>query len=640
MKWFTGLALLMYCYTFSVAQGSLFGHVLSTEGTPLPGATIQLLEINRATVTDADGFFRLRNIPNGTYQLQIDYLGYEAFLKTILIHGATESDFTLKPSGLDIEEVLIYANWADRETPMSFRNYKKEDIETTNLGQDVPYLLRWSPSVVVTSDAGTGIGYTGIRIRGTDPSRINVTINGIPLNDSESQSSFWVDLPDFLSSTESVQIQRGVGSSTNGAGAFGGTINLNTAKLTDKAYATLNGSVGSFNTQKYNVLLGSGLLKNNFSFDARLSKISSDGYIDRASSDLKSYFVSAAYVGDKASLRFNVFSGHEITYQAWNGVPAQYIDDDKLRKTNTAGTEKSGEPHDNEVDDYTQTHYQIHYHQTLAKKTNLNIALHYTKGLGFFEQYKAAQDLVDYNLTPDAGIEKTDLIRRRWLDNDFYGTVFSLNVNPSNKLKTTLGGGWNKYLGRHFGEVIWARYMGSAEQGQRYYDNDAQKIDFNIFAKLNYQLSSLLNTYIDLQYRTVDYTFLGFDNDGKNITQNARLHFFNPKFGLFYKLKNNSNLYASFAVGNREPNRSDYTESTPASRPSHETLCNTELGFKQIWKHNYFNINAYHMKYNNQLVLTGQINDVGEQTRINVKDSYRLGLELDGLLALSKSFSL
>ncbi|HHH50054.1 MAG TPA: TonB-dependent receptor, partial [Saprospiraceae bacterium] len=520
MKSFTTLALLMYCYVFSFAQGTLFGHVLSADETPLPGATIQLLEINRATISDADGFFRFDKIEEGTYQLQIDYLGYSPFVKTIHIQAATERDFTLAQTELEIEEVLIYGNWADEQTPMSFTNFKKEDIETKNLGQDVPYLLRWSPSVVVTSDAGTGIGYTGIRIRGTDPSRINVTINGIPLNDSESQSSFWVDLPDFLSSTESVQIQRGVGSSTNGAAAFGGTINLNTAKLSNTAYATVASSIGSFNTQKYNVSLGSGLLENNLSFDARLSKISSDGYINRASSDLKSYFVSAAYVGDKASLRFNVFSGHEITYQAWNGVPAQYIDDDELRKTNTAGTEKSGEPHDNEVDDYTQTHYQIHYNQELAKNANLNIAFHYTKGLGFFEQYKAAQDLVDYNLTPDAGIETTDLIRRRWLDNDFYGTVFSLNVNPSSKMRATLGGGWNKYLGQHFGEVIWARFMSSGEQGQRYYDNDAQKTDFNIFAKMNYQLSPQLNTYLDLQYRSVDYTFLGFDNDGKNLTQN------------------------------------------------------------------------------------------------------------------------
>ena len=620
--------------------GTLEGTVTNAEGESLVGATLMTRGNAVNTITGLDGKFAVSSIPNGEYEITINYLGYQALQKTITVRGETTFNFTLENKAFGIEEVTVYGNWADQKTPVTYTNFSKEELSENNLGQDVPYLLRWSPSVVVTSDAGTGIGYTGIRVRGSDPSRTNVTINGIPLNDAESQGVFWVNMPDFISSTESVQLQRGVGTSTNGAGAFGATLNLNTAKVHDEAYASTSSSVGSFNTQKYNVMLGSGLLNNKFTIDGRLSKIVSDGYIDRASVDLNSYFVSAAYLGERSSLRLNVFAGHEITYQAWNGVPAQYIDDDELRTFNSAGTEKDGTPHDNEVDDYTQRHYQLHYNQALDKGLNLNAALHYTEGFGFFEQYKRREDLVDYGLTPANGIETTNLIRRRWLDNDFYGTVFSMNYENGGPLRFTLGGAWNIYKGAHFGEVIWAAFMGGGEQGDRYYDNDAEKRDFNVFAKANYQLSPKLNAYLDLQYRSVDYNFLGFDNDGRNVTQNDQLGFFNPKLGLFYDLNDQSALYASFGVANREPNRSDYTESTPNSRPEHESLYNIELGFRQIWKRARLNINAYHMLYNNQLVLTGQINDVGEYTRTNVEDSYRAGIELDGSVMLGNNFSL
>ena len=621
------------------AQSSISGKVSNQRGEPLVGANLQMQGDRLNTVTDIDGKFSA-TVPNGDYQITISYLGYETLVQNIKVNGRTILNFTLQEKSLDIDEVTIYGNWADEKTPVTYTNFSKEELDANNLGQDVPFLLRWSPSVVVTSDAGTGIGYTGIRVRGSDPTRTNVTINGIPLNDAESQGTFWVDLPDFISSTESVQLQRGVGTSTNGAGAFGATLNLNTAKVHEKAYASVSSSVGSFNTQKYNVTLGSGLLNNKFTFDGRLSQINSDGYIDRGAADLTSYFVSGAYLGDKTSLRLNVFSGHEITYQAWNGVPAQYVDDENLRTFNTAGTEKVGDPHDNEVDDYTQTHYQLHFNQELNSNLNFNLALHYTKGFGFFEQYKAGQDLVDYGLSPNNGIEQTDLIRRRWLDNDYYGSIFSLKYEKGNSLQFTLGGGWSNYEGKHFGEVIWARFMSEGEQGTRYYDNDAEKQDFNIFAKANYQFNPKLNGYLDLQYRTVNYDFLGFDNDGRNVTQSDQLGFFNPKAGLVYQLKDKANLYASFGIANREPNRSDYTESTPSSRPSHETLYNTELGFRQNWKIATLNVNAYHMAYQNQLVLTGRLNDVGEYTRTNIDDSYRLGLELDGSILLSNSFSL
>ncbi|MEL6923456.1 MAG: TonB-dependent receptor, partial [Bacteroidota bacterium] len=641
MRFFFTLVLTSLLSVLAMGQSKLSGVVINAAGETLPAATIVAEGDLFQTVTDVDGNFEVGGLPDGSYQLYVSFLGYQTLRQEVIVDGTTFVKLTLREQSFDIGEVTVYGNWADEKTPMTYTNFSKEEIEANNLGQDVPFLLRWSPSVVVTSDAGTGIGYTGIRVRGSDPTRINVTINGIPLNDAESQGTFWVDLPDFITSTDNVQIQRGVGTSTNGAGAFGATLNLSTNKVHRKPYASVNTTVGSFNTQKYNVTLGSGLLNNKFTFDGRLSRISSDGFIDRGSADLRSWFASGAYLGKKASLRFNAFSGHEVTYQAWNGVPAQFVDDEELRTFNTAGTERSGEPHDNEVDDYTQTHYQLHYNQIITDAVNLNVALHYTRGFGFFEQYKAGQNLLDYGLTPANGIEETDLIRRRWLDNDFYGTIFSLNYQPTNgKLDFTLGGGWNNYEGKHFGEVIWARFMSQGEQGQRYYDNDGEKQDFNIFAQANYQFLPKLNAYLDLQLRSVDYTFLGFDNNGRNVTQNDQLRFFNPKAGLVYQLKEGASLYASFGVANREPNRSDYTESTPDSRPEHETLFNTELGLRQNWKRAMLNVNLYHMAYNNQLVLTGQINDVGEYTRTNVDDSYRLGLELDGSVLLSDAFSL
>ena len=387
------------------------------------------------------------------------------------------------------------------------------------------------------------------------------------------------------------------------------------------------------------------MLKEKFSVEARLSQINSDGYIDRASADLSSWFLSGAYKGKNSLLRLNAFSGHEVTYQAWNGVPEEFIDDENLRTFNSAGTEKEGEPHDNEVDDYKQTHYQALYNTQFNLNWNLNLALHYTKGAGFFEQYKADQTLADYSIADivveDATISSSDLIRRRWLDNDFYGTTYALNfLSDNNRLEATLGGAYNIYEGDHFGEVIWARYASDSEIGQRYYDNDARKTDFNIFGKVNYELLYGLNGYLDLQYRRVGYDFLGYNNDLENVEQRDQLNFFNPKLGLFYELKENTSLYASFGVANREPNRNDYTENPASSRPRPERLYNTELGFRHNWKKAALGLNVYHMAYKDQLALNGQINDVGAYQRINIDKSYRLGLEIVAEAALTSALSI
>ena len=630
--WLSGVA---------VAQHNLYGTITDQNGEPLPGAAIDINEGAYTNISDSDGFYMFRNLEKGTYKMVVSYLGFETIKKTVDINKRkTILDIALTPIVYVTLPVVVSGSWVNQNTPVTFTNVDKEEIEKLNLGQDVPYLLRWTPSAVVTSDAGTGIGYTGIRIRGTDPSRINVSINGIPLNDAESQGVFWVDLPDFASSVDQIQIQRGVGTSTNGAGAFGATINLNTTEVEKEPYLTLFGGAGSFNTFNTNIALGSGQLKNKFVFDGRFSKIDADGYIDRGTADLLSFYGSAAYLGDHQSLRLVAFHGAEVTYQAWNGVPVQYINDEKLRTFNTAGMEKEGVPHDNEVDDYKQTHVQLLYKRRINDNWDLDVALHYTKGKGFFEQYKAGEILADFNIEVPHDSIASDLIRRRWLDNDFYGLTYGIHYsNPENKLGVTVGGALNNYDGRHFGEIIWTNFTGALAPAPRYYDNDAQKLDFNSYTKANYKVSSKLNGYLDLQYRFINYKFLGFDNDSSNVTQDDQLHFFNPKIGAVFQLNQSSRLYSSFGVANREPNRSDYTESTPASRPKHEKLYNTELGFRHEGTKSALGINLYHMNYNNQLAVTGAINDVGEYTRQNVKDSYRIGVELDGMIKITNGLS-
>lgn len=644
---------LLFLFTLLTVWGSVQGQTLITgqvtdeAGNPLAGANVVIAETRQGAAADDTGLYKIEAVTAGDYTVVASFIGYEpvrlkttvkANLSRLIVH------IQLKERLVQMEGLIVKATRADKKTPMTYTNIAVEDIEGRNMGQDVPFLLRWTPSAVVTSDAGTGIGYTGIRIRGTDPTRINVTINGIPLNDAESQGVFWVDLPDFISSTNDIQIQRGVGTSTNGAGAFGATINLNTVDFEEEPYARISTSAGSFNTRRGSVQFGSGLLNDRFTLEGRLSDISSDGYIDRGSADLSSWFLSGAYRGKNSMLRLNAFSGHEVTYQAWNGVPEEFIDDEEMRTFNSAGTEKEGEPHDNEVDDYRQTHYQLLYNSQLSLNWNLNLAAHYTKGAGFFEQYKADQAFAAYGfsdiqLSGDT-ISSTDLIRRRWLDNDFYGTTYALNyLSNNNKLEATLGGAYSIYEGQHFGEVIWARFASESEIGDRYYDNDARKTDFNIFGKVNYELMYGLNAYIDLQFRRVGYTFLGFNNNLQNVEQTDELNFFNPKFGLFYQLKENTNIYASFAVANREPNRNDYTENPLSTRPRPERLLNTEVGFRHTGKRAAFGLNVYHMFYQDQLALNGQINDVGEYQRINIDKSYRLGLELVGGIKLAEGLN-
>ena len=529
-----------------------------------------------------------------------------------------------------LKEVNVNALRAGEKTPVAFTNISEAEIEKGNLGQDLPYLISLTPSVVTTSDAGAGVGYTGFRIRGTDPTRINVTINGIPLNDSESQGVWWVNMPDFSSSIENIQIQRGVGTSTNGGSAFGASVNLKTDGLNKKAYAITNNSVGSFATLKNNIEFGTGLLNGKFAFDGRLSKISSDGYIDRATSDLKSLYLQGTYFGKKSVLKGIIFTGHELTYQAWNGVPLNYLDTNRTYNSYT---------YENEVDNYKQTHYQLHYSQQLNDVTNFNIAGHYTHGEGYYEQEKLNQSLNSYGLQDiiiigSDTITKTNLVRRKWLNNDFGGLTYSLNHKIGN-LDLTLGGASNRYSGQHYGNVIWAQYASDASFNHQYYWNKAEKFDNNFYAKADYKYSEATQLYIDLQGRSIDYIFEGLDPEGNAAEQEVNLEFFNPKFGLHHTLNESQVLYASFGVANKEPNRSDYTESSPESRPTHETLYDTEIGYKQVGNKMTFGANFYFMKYENQLVMTGKMNDVGGRTHVNVTESFRKGIELEGIYKLT-----
>ncbi len=623
------LALLCLLSSSAWAQVSLRGKITDAAGQGLAGANVWLEGLKRGTTTDRFGGFSLPNLTAGTYQLVISYVGYQDLVETVDLSSTQEMTFVLSEKTYSMDALVVKSTRSDRKTPMTYSNLNAEQIGKNNQGQDIPFILQWTPSAVVTSDAGTGIGYTGIRIRGTDATRINVTINGIPLNDAESQGTFWVNMPDFASSTNDVQIQRGVGTSTNGAAAFGASINLNTAKVNQDAYAEVNGTVGSFNTLRSNVQFGTGLLKSGFSVDGRLSKISSDGYIDRASSDLNSYFVSAAWTGQKQLLRLNVFSGHEITYQAWNGVPANLINDPATRTYNSAGTEKPGEPYHNEVDNYRQTHYQLIFNRGIAPAWNLNLALHYTRGLGFYEQYKAGESFADYNLqAPNDSIETTDLVRQLWLDNDFYGGVYALTYNKG-KVDFSLGGGYNIYDGRHYGKLPWLQFSGDYVPGDKFYQSTSLKKDFNVYAKLNYQLARSLYAYADLQVRTINYTLEGNDRQKRDISLEDNLSFFNPKFGLSYLPNSRSTWYGSFAVANREPNRDDYLSALP-NTPRPERLYDTELGYKYAGKKGALELAFFHMYYRDQLAITGQINDVGAPIKINIPKSYRLGLELSG----------
>jgi len=619
------------------AQYSLQGIIKNSTGETLPGATIQIGIKDRITSSDDHGFFKVEGIKRSPCPLLISFVGYRPFKTTLdLKQGVNEISVKLDVDDIITEDVIVSATRAGSKTPMAFTNLEISTRTEKQTGQDLPFLLTQTPSLVATSDAGTGIGYTNFRIRGSDANRINVTVNGIPFNDAESHDVYFVDLPDFASSTGNIQIQRGVGSSTNGAGAFGGTINLQTNNLNRQSYAGWSTAAGSFGTLKNTVTVGSGLLDGKFIVEARLSKINSDGFVDRASSDLHSFYLSGGYYTQKSLLKAIFFSGKEKTYQAWYGIPSTMLESN--RTYNPAGIiyGKNGEVsfYDNETDNYQQDHYQLHFTHQFDNRFSTNFSLHYTYGRGYYEEYKQDQALSAYLMNPvsvgGTTIDNTDLVRRKWLDNDFYGAVGSVSYRE-NKTELIVGSAWNTYAGDNYGKVIWAQYYGDMPINHEWYRSQGKKVDFNIFSKLNYQITKELSLYADVQYRHIDYRIDGVDEDLRNLKQTHLFDFLNPKIGAYYSFSEHQSIYFSYGNAHREPNRSNYTDADPSKpAPTQEKLNDLELGYKGILGKYSLSINLYSMNYRDQLILTGRINDVGAAIMTNVPKSYRMGIEYTG----------
>ena len=541
---------------------------------------------------------------------------------------------TVQGTKQNLDEVIVKGIRAKFSSPISYSNIYKEKLKNKNLGQDLPILLNFLPSVVTTSDAGAGIGYTGIRVRGVSPQSTNITINGIPFNDPESMGTFWVNLPDFTSSIQSLQLQRGIGTSTNGSGAFGASINILTDNISQTPYAEISSSFGSFNTRKNTIKFSTGKINDVFEFSGRFSKIDSDGYVDRAYSDLKSYFIQGTYLKGSTLIKAISFAGHEKTYQSWYGLTMDQLKENRRQNPYT---------YENEIDNYKQDHYQLHWNEKINNFWSFNLGLNYTYGRGYFEQYREDDNIDTYGgiVSSDTNLngektDTTDLIRRRWLDNDFY--VFNSSLNfIKNKIDLTISSSYSSYVGDHFGEVIWARtFSSNGKIRDRYYEGLGEKKDLSFFTKLLYSIDEKIEFYSDLQYRNVKYNTSGTTSDLVNMVIDKSYGFFNPKIGLSYKLNPNSLLYVSYARANREPNRTDY-ESNPDIQP--ERLNDIEFGWRLRNKNMSLNLNSYFMLYDEQLVLTGEIDDVGNPKRTNSGSSYRIGLEIENRINISELFS-
>ena len=655
------ISILIFSAICANAQHFIKGYVLNEEGKAVDKVNISLFENNKeiVTQTDFEGFFYFENLSKKSYELIFIKENYDSLMKIVNVDDNNltiriNSDIFWSPVlSRNLDAVNVFGIRANANSPVAFSNISKSEIANRNGGQDIPYLLALTPSFIATSDAGTGIGYTSFRIRGTDANRINVTANGIPINDAESHSTYFTDLPDLASSLSSVQVQRGAGTSTNGAAAFGASINMETLQMNYQPFAELSATYGSFNTQKYTLKAGTGKIADKFVVEARISGINSDGFIDRAAADLKSYYASAGYFGNNNSLKFITFGGKERTYQAWNGVDLDKITENPLiysRTYNDAGKYVDDQGitqfYKNQIDNYTQTHYQLHFHQNLLNSQqylDFNLALHYTQGNGFYEEYKTARKYKEYLLTSPDGSKKTDLIRQKWLDNDFYGGIFAFNFENKNNLKITLGGGLNGYKGKHFGKILWVRNPAADFAApQNWYNGRADKTDANIYLKANYEIFDKLTFTADLQYRGIVYKLNGTDDKFDDntmkmrcLTQSHSFNFFNPKVGANYNFNKNNNVYASFSVANREPNRDNYTEAGENERPTSERLFDTEIGYRFASQQFTAEVNFYNMQYKNQLILSGQISEIGELLTVNIPKSYRRGIEISGGARLS-----
>ena len=634
--------LLLFITFTSIAQNNFVGRVTDSSGEPIVGANILIEESNLITYTDEKGKFYL-NSNSTNIDIQVSHVGY--LTKEIKFSNPNQEINIVLDDGIILkDEIKVISTRAKYNSPFAFTNISKSFIEKNNSGKDIPFLINSTPSTYSTSDAGNGIGYTGVRIRGSDATRINVTINGIPYNDSESHGVFWVNVSDLASSANSIQVQRGVGSSTNGGGAFGGTVSIKTGKASEDFKLKYSSSAGSYKSFKNTLELNSGLIKNKINMNLRLSKINSDGYVDRATSDLKSYYASASYYSDKTSIDLINFSGKERTYQSWWGTPEGRINNDIEEMNNVIANNgysdeqannllNSGRTfnyytYDNQTDNYQQDHYQMHFNHDISNKANLHLALHYTYGRGYYEEFREDDNLSNYYDFLEN--KSLDLVRRRWLSNHFYGLTYSFS-KKFDKSEINIGGALNEYDADHFGEIIQPQLMVS----EPYYFSKSFKKDGNIFIKYNLNITKSAELFTDIQLRGYSHKMKGNDNDKSIIDVNKNNIFFNPKIGLTKSLNNKVILYGSVAVANREPIRSDYIDSK--IEPKHESLVNIELGKGFNYNIGSFNTNLYLMEYNNQLITTGEVNDVGAYIRENVKKSRRFGVEFTNVLN-SKDF--
>lgn len=630
---FLSLVLPLLVPLYALAQFTVSGTVrVKDSGQALAGASVGIEGQYLGVPSGTSGEFILKNLKKGIYTIMVTYVGYAEYKQEIIVDKNIALDINLEKTAVMEDEVIISATRAGKNEPATFTTVHKKEISNINFGQDIPYLLNSTPSLVVSSDAGNGVGYTSLRIRGSDISRINVTMNGIPVNDPESQSVFWVDLPDFASSIDNVQIQRGIGTSTNGSAAFGGSINFQTTKLNPLSYAEYNLSYGSFDTWKNTLMAGTGLLAGHCAVDVRLSKLNSNGYIERAKSDMKSMFISGGYYGKKTIIKAVITSGKEKTYQAWGGVPKDSLETHRRYNPFT---------YENQTDNYQQDNFQLLVSQEVCERFLLNAALHYTYGRGYYEEFKENSDFASYGL-PDViigsdTISAANLVRQKWLDNDFYGFTFSGTYDNHKNLKVVLGGAGNQYLGTHFGDIIRSEYLELTEEPYRWHQYDSKKSELNIYTKIDYSFNNKIFTYVDLQYRTVGFSLNGLDSKLRDISQDHVFNFFNPKIGVTYNINNKHSLYLALALAKREPNGNNFADADPAGpSPKQETMLNAELGYSFNSKFVKATINGYYMYYKDQLVLTGEINDVGYAIMTNVPLSYRAGIELSAAARLFK----
>ncbi len=645
-------------------QQRIHGVVEDRTGAVIPAAQISVLNSNVQVNSDAKGKFELNQLPasDSTYTIMVEKPGFLPQSLTISAQSMDEVKVLLFTGMKTLEDIHVNTTRLSDFNTSQILIRRINPLERKNFGQDIPILLEATPSLLTTSDAGAGVGYTGLRIRGVDATRINVTINGIPVNDPESHAVYWVNMPDLASSIENIQIQRGVGSSSNGAAAFGASVNIKTQDISEKPFGSIDQSLGSFGTSKTTIKAGTGIINKHFSLETRMSSIQSNGYLDRASSDLKSYFLSGAYIGNKSVLKAIVFSGKEITYQAWYGTPESritgdstamnaYADRNGLSSEERENLLNSGRTYNyytykNQVDHYQQDNYQLHFTHTFNDKLILNLAGHYTYGRGYYEQYRKGENLVDYGLNPvmigSDTIQQTDLIRRLWLDNDFIGAVYGVTYKPTTHLDFVWGGSANTYFGGHYGELVWAQYASNSEIYQRYYNNDSRKTEASSYLKAVYKRDRF-DVYTDLQFRHVDYAFIGkelVNGFPADVTQDVQFNFFNPKVGGSFKINTQQMIFMNYGISHREPVRADFVQSTAQNRPTFETLRDLEFGHQVNANHLTFTTNLYYMNYKNQLLLTGAINDVGAYIHTNVAKSHRLGIEVYGAYRFDQKLKL